>query len=200
MLRFFQAWCFPRQDRNWINEVGWLICRTALFTIVTVLIRRIAFRTYASDITIGQKHAFLFIIGLLDHFSSYAVILFEFFINLFDQAFIFIGMSRMVIIKRHMKIFKVIFMLTGIFRCKFLWLNPQIFSTQHDWSSVSITCTDKNHIMSLHSQKSRPNISLNIANHMTDMNGAIGIRQSIGYKNFLIFKTHDVWNILPEFH
>src|SRR3989338_748041 len=91
-------------------------------------------------------------------------------------------MGGVIIIERHIKIFKILYMFLAYFCHKFFGWNVFGLRFQHNRRAMTIAAANVKTLMTVHLLKSDPNVSLNIFNQMSQMNGAIGIGEAGGDK------------------
>jgi hypothetical protein len=61
---------------------------------------------------------------------------------------------------------------------------PSCCAFQHDRRAVGVVGTDKVDVMAAHSLVPYPDISLDMLQHVTEVDGAVGVRQGAGYQYF----------------
>ena len=88
MLSFFTHWCSTRNCRIRINQLSWVIGRTAYFAAITILVFGMTFRAFAFNKTIRQKHVFDWVIKLFYCFSRNFSVGFQLFIDALRKLFI----------------------------------------------------------------------------------------------------------------
>ncbi len=71
-----------------------------------------------------------------------------------------------------------------------LWGNAQLLCFQHDWRAVGIVRADEVNLVAAHSLVTDPDISLDVLQHMAEVDGAVGVRQRARYQNLLRDLSH----------
>lgn len=81
-------------------------------------------------------------------------------------------------------------MLLTHFTDHLLWCNAKLLSLQHDWRTVCVVRADEVYLVAAHSLVTDPDISLDVLQHMAEVDGAVGVRQRARYQNFLRDLSH----------
>ena len=178
------------QHRQRIDEIGWRIGCTAHFAGVAILILALAAWAGTADESVGQEHFFRFVIGLLDGLGVDMATFAQSLIYSAHKQFVFIGVRRMEIIESDVKCFQVFVLFGGDPFDKLLGRNPLLPRRDHDRRAVCVCGADINAIMAAHLLESRPNVRLHVFDHMSHMEGAIGIRKGAADENITYCCAH----------
>src|SRR5688572_10322183 len=68
--------------------------------------------------------------------------------------------------------------------------DTELLRFQHDRGAGCIVRTDEMHFIAAHSLVTNPDISLDVLEHVTEMDGSVGIRKCTGYQNFFRDLSH----------
>src|SRR5690606_37123669 len=189
-----------------VFQIGGRIGGAADFAGVTVLILGAAFRAFALDVAVGKEHRLYRVVELLHRAGCDQVGFHQCVINLFTQLLIFWRVRFVKIVVADMKTTQQTFIAKlGVLRIalhpfflrvetaeeiagmfaeyashQFARGNAFLFRAQHDRRAVLVGAADVMHFVAAYPLKSHPNVALNLFDHVAQMNGAVGIGQSVG--------------------
>ena len=93
-------------------------------------------------------------------------------------------MSGVIVIEANPKAGKIGLMLFGHIGNHLFWSHTQLLSLEHDRCAMGIICTDEVDGVAAQALITHPDISLDMFQHVAEVNGAICVRQGTGNQNF----------------
>ncbi len=179
-----------RNDGFRLDKFGRAVGCAADFTVIAVLIRRFTFRAGAFNETVRQEHAFFRIVKLGDSTVLNKTVLLQARINQLRQLTVLFAVRRVVVVIADVKTRKISLMLLTHFTDHLLWRDPKLLCFQHDWRTVCVVRADEVNLVAAHSLVTDPDISLDVLQHMAEVDRAVGVRQRARYQNFLRDLSH----------
>ncbi len=166
--------------RDRVDQVGRRIGLAAVFAGVAILVLGFTVRTGAANEPVGQKHALLLVIGLLDGFRINVTGLAEPGEHLDDERLVFRGVRRVIVVELNPEIAKVIGKLGRVpFRERFRRYS-ELARFQHDRRSMSIRRTDVDTVVAAELLKAHPDIGLQVFDQVPHMRRTVYIGQGAG--------------------
>ncbi|CFW72318.1 Uncharacterised protein [Salmonella enterica subsp. enterica serovar Bovismorbificans] len=96
----------------------------------------------------------------------------------------------MVVVVANIKTGEIGLVLLAHFTDHLLRRNTKLLRFQHDRRAMSVIGTDEVNLMAAHSLVTDPDISLDVLQHMAEVDRAVGVRQRARYQNFLRDLSH----------
>ncbi len=99
-------------------------------------------------------------------------------------------MRRVVVVIADIKASEIGLVLLAHLTDHLLRGNAKLLSFQHDWRAVGIVGADEVDVVAAHSLVTDPDISLDVLQHMAEVDGAVCVRQRARYQNFFRDLSH----------
>src|SRR5471032_2288308 len=173
------------EDREWIDQVGWLVSRTAHFAIVAILVLGAAFRAFALDVAVGQEHALDGVKEAVDGFRDDQARIAQFAVDGLRQLHVFRRIGRIPVVKGDMETVQVLGAAGGDIGDEFLRRDAFLFGGDHDRRAVRIVGAHQVHFtrrfaIALHALEPDPDIGLDIFHDVANVKCGVCVRQGSG--------------------
>ena len=180
MLRITHDRCGAADCRTRLDQVSRTVVAPTGFATVTILVFGFALGTGSLDEAVRQKHLLLFIIELGYCAAHHMTALYKAVVNGFNTFAIGLAMGGGIVVKTQAEIPEVLLML-GIHPVN-QFIGRDVFGLrpQHDRCAMRVVCPGKIALMSLCPLKTRPDISLDILQHMSQVDGPVCVWKGAG--------------------
>ena len=182
----------PRHDRARFAQVGRCIGRAAVLAVVAVLVGRAAVRADAADVAVRQEHLLDRIVQLLDRTARDVARIAQSLVDRLGQFAVFrrVGGVVLVVVDREIR---EVALVRGLDRLdELLGAQPGFLRGQHDRRAMGVVGADEMHGMPAHALGAHPDVGLDVADQMADVQGPVGIGQGIGDKDLPCRRAHSV--------
>src|SRR5690606_32265460 len=160
--------------------LGGRIGGAAGFTVVAVLVGCRAVRADALDVPVRQEHRLDRIVELLDRAPLDVPVGFQGSVEALRQLAVLGRMGGVVPVEVHPEIGKIP-LLAGLGGLdELLGRDPGLFRGQHDRRAVGIVGADEVHLASGHAPRPDPDVGLDVADQMADVEVAVAVGQGAG--------------------
>ena len=169
---------------QFIRRVG----SAARLAVVAILVGGAAFRAFAFNEAVGQKHLPGRVVILFDRARCDQAVFPQTGVNQVGVVAGFRRMRRVEIVKADVEAGKIAEMLIMHARDQRLRRDAFLLGAQHDWRAVRIVGADvparRYPVFRLHFLEAHPDIGLDIFDKMAEMDRAVGVRQGGSDENF----------------
>lgn len=166
-----------------ISQLGRRIGRAADFAVVAVLIRRAAFRAFAPDEAVGEEHLLHGVVELLDGARLDQAGGLEAGVDIFGVAARLLAVGGMVIVEGDAEMGEVAQVFAMGAGNQRLGRQPFFFRPQHDRCAVGVVGADVMHGVAPHALEAHPDVGLDVAHEVAEVDVAVGIGQGAGDEN-----------------
>ncbi|CCK07695.1 FIG00733114: hypothetical protein [Cronobacter sakazakii 696] len=182
-------------DRFRLDKLRRAVSRAADFAVIAVLIRGFTFRAGAFYKTVRQEHAFFRVVELRNGTVFNKAVLFQASINQLRQHAVFVAVRRVIVVIADVKARKIGLMLFAHLGNHLLRRNAKLLGLEHDRRAVGVVGADEINLVAAHSLVTDPDISLDVLQHMAEVDGAVGVRQRARYQNFFRDLSHSEYYV-----
>ncbi|SSK54793.1 Uncharacterised protein [Klebsiella pneumoniae] len=173
-----------------VDKLGRAVGRAAHFAVIAILVRRFALRTGAFHKTVRQEHAFFRIVELRDGAVFNKTVLFQAGVDKLRQLAVLVAVRRVIVIIADVEAGEIGLMLLTHFANHLLRCDTELLRFEHDRRAVGVVGADEVDLVAAHSLVTDPDISLDVLQHVAEVDGAVGVRQGARYQNFLRDLSH----------
>jgi hypothetical protein len=167
-----------------VLQLGGGIGRTTGLAVVAVLIRRAALGALALDEAVGQEHLLHRIVELLDGpgvDEPGAVA--QAGVDVFGVPAVFVAVGGVVVVEGHAEITEI----TAVFAMhpvdELLGRQAFLFGPQHHRRAVGVVCAHVMHRIAAHALVTHPDVGLDVAHQVAEVDVAVGVGQGVGDEN-----------------
>ena len=89
-------------------------------------------------------------------------------------------MGGVEVVEAELKVCEVLFVFNFYLIDQRFWRSAVVFCTEHDRCAMSIICPNPGGVVATKSLETRPDISLNVLDHVAQMNRPVRVRQGTG--------------------
>ena len=168
------------QNRNRVHQFRRRIGRAAGLAAVSILIGRAAARTGAAHETVGQEHAFLFVVGLADGPALQMPTALQAPIDQVDQLPILARMGAAKIVEADVEGSEIFLEASVVVFDDLFRRDPVLARADHDRRAMGVAGADKQAIVAEHALEAHPDVGLDVLHQMPHMGQAVGIGQGGG--------------------
>ena len=180
MFGIAQHRCRARYHRTRILQVGGRVGGAAVFAVVTVLVRAAAARAVTLDVAVRQEHGAFRIEQLLDRTTRDEAALAQPTVDKVGQRLVFRGMGGMVVVEGHAELREVALVPGLDVADEVFRREPSLLGSQHDRRAVGIVGADKVDQPPVHATGAYPDVSLDVADQVAQVQRAVGVGQGGG--------------------
>ncbi len=177
------------EDRERVDQFGWLVGGAADFAVVAVLVLGVAYRALALDVAVGQEHALDRIVEAVDGLGDDQAGIAQLAVDALREFDVFGRIGGIPVIEGDMEAIEILRAAGGDLGHEFLRRDVFFFGSDHDRRAVRIVGADEMHFaflaalriaFALHSLEADPDVGLDVLHHVADMEGSIGVGQCGG--------------------
>ncbi|EEG33090.1 hypothetical protein NEIFLAOT_01834 [Neisseria flavescens NRL30031/H210] len=167
-----------------VDQFGRGIGRAADFAVVAVLVFGVAFRAFAFDEAVGQKHLFFRVEKLLDDAALDFAVGFQCTVNVLGKLFVFRRMGAVIIVVADEKAGKVGEVFFAHFGNHVFGRDALFLRGKHHGCAVGVVGAAVVAFVAAQFLEAYPNVGLDVFDHVAEVDAAVGIRQRGSDKDF----------------
>ena len=180
VFRVAQFRCRAREHRARVLEIGRRVRRTAVLAVVAVLVRRAAVRADALDVAVGQEHLPQWVVQLADRTRGDVAAGLEARIDEFGELAVFRRVRRVVAVVRDAEVGKIVLVARLHVLDEGLGRHARLLCREHDRRAMHVVGGDEMHRVARHAPRAHPDVRLDVAEQVADVQRAIRIGQGVG--------------------
>ena len=180
MLGIAQLGRCAGDDRLRFLEFGRRVGRAAVFAVVAVLVGRAAVRADALDVAVGQEHALVRVVELLHRAMADMAVGLERRVDRFGQRAVARRIGGIVVVEGHAEVGEVALVPGLDIGDEGFRRHACLFGGEHDRRAVGVVGADVVHRVAGHAPRAHPDVGLDIAHQVAEVERAVGVGQGIG--------------------
>jgi hypothetical protein len=176
----------PGNRRARIEQVSGSVGRGADLAVVAVLVWRLALWAGALDEAVGEEQPFFRIVKLGDAAGGDPAVLLKLLVERCCQLAIFDGMRGVIDVEVDRKALEVTVVLLADAFDPVLGRHRRLLGAEHDAGAVGIVGADIVHRVPLHALEAHPDVCLDVAEQVAEMDGTVGVGQGVGDEDLTV--------------
>ncbi len=168
-----------------VLQVGGGVGRAADLAVVAVLVGGAALRAVALDVAVGQEHAALGIEQLLDAAHGNDAGLAQRPVDARRQLAVFLAVRGVIVVERDVEGGEIALVAGLDVADEVLRRHTGLLRSQHDRRAVGVVGADEMHGLAGHAPRTNPDVGLDIAHQMAEVQVAVGVGQGAGDESLL---------------
>ncbi|MCY1363797.1 hypothetical protein D9M69_505760 [compost metagenome] len=191
MQRFLEHRGGAGDRRFRVLQLGGRVGRAAGFAVVAVLVGGAAFRAGALDEAVGQEHLLFRVEVLGDRAGGDVAGLAQLEVDGAGQLAVLVRVGRVVVVEVHQEVGEVGHVLGAHGVDQLFRGDPFALGAQHDRRTVGVVSADVGRLVATHLLETHPDVGLDVLQHVTEVDGTVGVGQGAGDENLAGFGHGD---------